>query len=239
MELDKEFIVEVFWIAIAGIPTTLKLTFISLLFASPFALAIALIKLKKVKVWSQVVTVYVSFIRGTPLVVQILLVYSLLPSVLNVLFNKLSLPGNVFDINPIVYAYSVFVLNSIATLSEVFRSALSTVPAGQAEAAYSTGMNAFQAYRRIVIPQARTVALPSVCNVTVGLLKGTSLAFMMTVKDITALAKMEAAYGYNYIEAYIVIFFIYIILCSTVQLAFKLLERSSRRYQDRGEIRVC
>ncbi len=82
-----------------------------------------------------------------------------------------------------------------------------------------------------MIPQAIVSALPNICNTTVNLLKSTSLAFMMTVKDITAVAKLNAAYGYNYIEAYLIIFFIYIVLCTVVQLLFKMLERYFSSYK--------
>ena len=68
------------------------------------------------------------------------------------------------------------------------------------------------------------VALPAVCNITVNLIKGTSLAFLMTVKDVLAVGKIAASYGYNYIEAYLDVFVVYLIVCTVVQLAYKLAE---------------
>ena len=127
--------------------------------------------------------------------------------------------------NPIVYAFVVFTLNTIAVLSEVFRSALNAVDKGQYEAALCAGLTRFQSYVRIVIPQALVSAMPNICNLTVTLIKNTSLAFMMTVKDITAVAKIQAAYGFNYIESYLDIFVIYIIVCSVVQLIFRFFEK--------------
>lgn len=105
------------------------------------------------------------------------------------------------------------------------------------EAALSIGMNRFQAYVRIIIPQALTAALPNICNTTVNLLKSTSLAFMMTVKDVTAIAKIDASFGYNYLEAYLVIFFIYILLCSLVQGVFHLTERAAAAYKKPASVR--
>ncbi len=116
-------------------------------------------------------------------------------------------------------------MNNIATLSEVFRSALLTINKGQIEAGLTSGLTFSQVYRRIIIPQALTVALPNLCTATVNLIKNTSLAFMMTVKDIMAVAKIEASFGYNYIEAYLDIFVIYIIVCSVVQYLFKVAEK--------------
>lgn len=229
--MNIKFLIDTFLLAVTGIPTTLKITVVSLLIASPIAFYMAISKIYRIKFAMQAVTVYVSFIRGTPMVLQILIVYSLLPSLLNAAVKAIGWNINVFDINPIIYAYVVFSLNTIAALSEVFRSALLTVNQGQLEAGLSIGMSVFQTYTRIIIPQALTIALPNICNITINLIKGTSLAFLMTVKDITAIAKVEAAYGYNYIEAYIDVFLVYIIVCSLTQWLFKCLENHFGAYR--------
>ena len=174
---------------------------------------------------SSLTKAYVSFVRGTPIVLQILLFYSLLPSFLNVVVKSLGLDFNVFEsIDPFWYAVIIFALNTTALLSEVFRSALLSIPRGQLEAGVSIGLSPFQTYRKIIIPQAAVVALPAVCNITVNLIKGTSLAFLMTVKDVLAVGKIAASYGYNYIEAYLDVFVVYLIVCTVVQLAYKLAE---------------
>lgn len=223
--------VATFWVALTGLGVTLKLTFIPLLLATPIAFAFAIIRLKKIQGFYQIITFYISLLRGTPIVLQILLFYSLIPSVLNVFFESLQIELDIFSLNPIIYAYIIFTLNSVATLSEVFRSALLTVQNGQLEAAKTIGLSSFQAYVRIVIPQALVSAFPNISNTTVNLLKGTSLAFLMTVKEITALAKLEAAYGYNYIEAYITIFVIYVLLATMIQMLFGFLEKRFGRYK--------
>lgn len=233
MNLNYEFMVDTFFIALSGVVATLKLTFFPLLLATPLAFFFALIRIKKIAGFYQIVGFYISLLRGTPIVLQILLFYSLLPGVLQRLFQIWNLKIDIFSMNPIIYAYIIFTLNSIATLAEIFRSGLQTVPKGQLEAAKSIGLSSYQAYTRIVIPQAMVSALPNISNATVHLLKGTSLAFLMTVKEITALAKLEAAYGYHYIEAYLTIFVIYIILCSLVQILFGVVERLAGSYKDR------
>ena len=111
-----------------------------------------------------------------------------------------------------------------ASLSEIIRSAILTVDSGQLEAALAIGLSHFQAYWRIIFPQALKSALPNLCNLVINLVKGTSLVFVMTVKDITAIAKIEAAYGYQYFESYFAIFIIYIIICGMIQLLFSWLE---------------
>ena len=69
------------------------------------------------------------------------------------------------------------------------------------------------------------MALPAVCNITVNLIKGTSLAFLMTVKDVMAVGKIAASYGYNYIEAYLDVFLVYIVICTVIQLVYAFVER--------------
>ena len=225
MKLNTEFMIEAFKASLLGIPVTLAITAVSLMISIPLALLMAVKKINSKGPVSFLINGYVSIIRSTPMVLQILLLYSLLPSLLNYLIRQvLKLAFNIFKIPAIYYAYAVFSLNTTAILSEVFRSALLTVDKGQLEAGLSVGLGKFRTYMRIIIPQALVVALPNICNVTVGLLKSSSLAFLMTVQDITAIAKLKAAYAYNYIEAYSVIFILYIILCTMVQLIFKYIE---------------
>ena len=232
MTINTAFMIQTFLDVLAGIPVTLELTFMTLLVSFPRAFFMALQKLEKKKFSGKIVSGYVSFIRGTPVVLQILFLYSLLPTILNYFIKEvLNLDVDIFALNPIIYAFVVFSLNTIAVLTEVFRSALLTVEHGQLEAALAIGLNKRQAYARIIIPQAVVFALPNLCNATINLMKSTSLAFMMTVKDITAIAKVNAAYGYNYIEAYLVISVLYIILCTVVQFGYGAVERYFSLYK--------
>ncbi len=231
MELNVGYMINTFFLALTGIPTTLFITAVALLVGLPLGFFMALSKIYNVRIVKQLVTFYVSFIRGTPVLLQILMVYSLFPSMLNIVVKRLGLPINVFDINPILYACIVFSINATAELSELCRSALLTVDRGQMEGALSIGLSRAQAYVRIILPQALVAALPNLCNVTIQLIKSTSLAFLMTVKDITAIAKVEAAYGYNYIESYIDIFLIYVLVCSITQLLFHLAEKRFGAYK--------
>ena len=225
MQLDFSYLVKTFWLCVKAIPVTLEITVVSLLLAVIPAILIALIRIHKVRVLDVLCRIFVSFIRGTPIVLQILIVYSLVPSLLNSIVKSAGWNINVFEINPVIYAFIVFGINSTATLSEVFRSAISSVNCGQLEAALSIGESRFQAYRRVIFPQAVVSALPNLCSTTVILIKNTSLAFMMTVREITAVAKIEAAYGYNYVESYIDIFIIYIAVCLAVEYIFRRIER--------------
>lgn len=225
MQLDFSYLIRTFWLCVKAVPVTLEITIVSLLLAIIPALFIALARIYHVKVIEQLCSIFVSFIRGTPIVLQILIVYSIMPSFLNSFVKSAGWSINVFEMNPVIYAFVVFGINSSASLSEVFRSAISSVNRGQLEAALSIGETHFQAFRRVVLPQAAVSALPNLCSTTVILIKNTSLAFMMTVREITGIAKIEAAYGYNYVESYIDIFIIYIAVCLLVELIFRKIER--------------
>lgn len=226
MELDYTFMIETFYKVWGGIGTTLGLTALSLIIAAPVAFYMAVLRIKGNLIGSGLTQAYISFVRGTPIILQILLLYSLLPSFLNVVVKSLGSDFNVFDsVDPFWYAVVVFSLNTIALLAEVFRSALLSIPKGQLEAGVSIGLSEFQTYCKVIIPQAMVVALPAVCNITVNLIKGTSLAFLMTVKDVLAIGKIAASYGYNYIESYLDVFIVYLIVCTVIQLAYKFAEQ--------------
>ena len=244
MQLDFSYLIKTFWLCVKAIPVTLEITIVSLLLAVIPALLIALARIHKVRVIDVICRIFVSFIRGTPIVLQILIVYSIMPSLLNSLVKSAGWAINVFEMNPVIYAFVVFGINSSATLSEVFRSAISSVDRGQLEAALSIGETRFQAFRRVVFPQAVVSALPNLCSTTVILIKNTSLAFMMTVREITAVAKIEAAYGYNYVESYIDIFVIYIVVCLAVEFIFRKIEKrvvykGIKNYRNFGRVRGC
>ena len=217
---------ETFLLVWQGAGVTLALTVLSLVLAAPAAFCFAVLRVRGQGIGGTIARLYVSFVRGTPLILQILLLYSLLPSLINALVKDLGLDINVFEaVDPFYYAVFIFTVNTIALLTEAFRSALRAIPKGQFEAGLAGGLSAFQTYVHVIIPQALVVALPSIANITVNLIKGTSLAFLMTVKDIMAVGKIAASYGYNYIEAYLDVFFVYLVLCTIVQLLFAAAER--------------
>lgn len=229
--LDFKFLIDTFFLALTGVPTALMIAIVSLLIALPLGFLLALTRLNRIPVLHHLARVYVSFVRGTPVIVQIFIIYSSMPLLLTVIFKKFEIGIDVYSINPIWYAFIIFSLNTTAILIEVFRSALSTVDKGQMEAAYSVGLTNVQAFRRIIIPQTLVVALPNICTATVNLIKATSLGYAMSLQEITLKAQMAANVGYNYVEAYIDIFLIYLILCSTVEYLFKLYEKRLSKYK--------
>lgn len=229
--LNYKFLIDTFFVALSGVPIAILITVVSLIIAIPLGFLLALIRINEVKVFNRFAQVYVSFVRGTPMIVQIFIIYNSIPLILANIFTKFNIKINIYEVNPIWYAFIVFSLNTIAILSEVFRSALGTVNKGQLEAAQSVGLTNVQAYVKIIIPQALVVALPNICTATTNLIKGTSLCYAMSLKEITLRAKVAANVGYNYVEAYIDIFLVYLIICSIVEYGFKLYENRLRTYK--------
>lgn len=223
--MDLNYIVNTFLVTLKGIPVTLIIMVVAILLSFIPALLLALGQIYKVRGVRTFSVVYLAFIRATPPILLILFFYSLFPSLLNQIFKSLGSQVEVFKFNPLYYAFIIYSLMTTGSLSEILRSAILTVDKGQLEAAQAIGLTNFQAYRRIVFPQALRSALPNLANLVINLVKGTSLVFVMTVKDITALAKIEASHSYQYSESYLVIFVIYLIICGLIQWIFRGLEK--------------
>ena len=223
--MDLNYIVNTFLVTLKGIPVTMIIMVVAILLSFIPALLLALGQIYKVRGVRTFSVVYLAFIRATPPILLILFFYSLFPSLLNQIFKSLGSQVDVFKFNPLYYAFIIYSLMTTGSLSEILRSAILTVDKGQLEAAQAIGLTNFQAYRRIVFPQALRSALPNLANLVINLVKGTSLVFVMTVKDITALAKIEASHSYQYSESYLVIFVIYLIICGLIQWIFRGLEK--------------
>ena len=225
--MDLNYIVNTFLVTLKGIPVTLIIMVVAILLSFIPALLLALGQIYKVRGVRTFSVIYLAFIRATPPILLILFFYSLFPSLLNQIFKSLGSRVDVFKFNPLYYAFIIYSLMTTGSLSEILRSAILTVDKGQLEAAQAIGLTNFQAYRRVVFPQALRSALPNLANLVINLVKGTSLVFVMTVKDITALAKIEASHSYQYSESYLVIFVIYLIICGLIQWIFRGLEKRS------------
>lgn len=233
MVLNYEFMRETFVASFRGIPITLFITAVSLLCAMPLGLIMALVRDgEKHKIWKMIFDVYASFIRGVPMIVQIMLMYVVFPDILKLIADVLHISIDIYGIPNLVYAMLLFVLWTTSFLSETFRAGLHTVDKGQLEAAVSNGLTEFQGYVRIVIPQVLTNMLPVLCTNTNTLIKMTSLSFAMSVVEITGIAKIAAGNNLCYVEAYLVTALIYIIICFTVESIFKYAERHiSKKYK--------
>ena len=172
------------------LPVTLELAALSMCIGMVLGLLLAVIRLKKIPVLRQLAAFYISLIRGTPAIVQLYIAYFGIPMFLK--YMNLN-HGTDFDISAFPgFACAVFAMgfNESAYNAETIRAALSSVDRGQIEAASAIGMTYPQALRRVILPEAMTVALPGLGNAFIGLIKGTSLAFTCAVVEMTAQGKI-------------------------------------------------
>ena len=233
--MDLGYIAKTFLETLKGVPTTLIIMIVAMVLSFLPALFLALGQIYKVKGVRTFSLVYLAFIRSTPPILLILFFYSLFPSLLNQFLKSIGSNVDIFKLNPIYYAFIIYSLMTTGSLSEILRSAILTVDKGQLEAAQAIGLTTSQAYVRIIFPQALRSALPNLANLVINIVKGTSLVFVMTIKDITAIARVEASYGYQYFESYFVIFLQYILICGLIQWGFSILEK---RYiqREKGQV---
>lgn len=230
-QLDHAFLWHTFFAVLSGLPMTLLIVMVALACALPLGFLVAVGRYSRLPVLSSLLAVYVSFIRGTPLLVQIYLLYFSLPPLLNHALAMMHIPLVLSDDQPLVYACIIFVISTTAYLSETFRSALAAVDKGQLEAAQAIGLSTLQAYLRIVIPQALVIALPSMGNIVISVVKGTSLVFVIQVEEITAKGKLAAAENLHYIEAYIDVFLVYLLLCLVIDTVFASAEKRVKKFK--------
>ena len=233
--MDLDYISKTFLETLKGVPTTLIIMIVAMVLSFVPALFLALGQIYKVKGIRTFSLVYLAFIRATPPILLILFFYSLFPSLLNQFLKSIGSDVDIFKLNPIYYAFIIYSLMTTGSLSEILRSAILTVDKGQLEAAQAIGLTTSQAYVRIVFPQALRSALPNLANLVINIVKGTSLVFVMTIKDITAIARVEASYGYQYFESYFVIFLQYILICGLIQWGFSILEKRYIR-REKGQV---
>ena len=231
--LDLDYMVQLIPRVAAGIPVSLSIACVSFIFGIMLGFFIALVKIYRVPVAMQIAQVYVSFMRGTPLLVQIFLSYYGIPLVLRYLNGIYGWNIDISSIHAITFMYISFSLNVGAYLSETIRAALLSVSKGQIEAAESIGMTTAQTLRRIIIPQAAVVAVPNLGNSFIALLKDTSLAFAASVPEIIGQAKIAAARTSRFFEAYIVAALIYWLICIVFE-RLVILSEKRLRHHERG-----
>lgn len=218
--MDKLFGWERFFENIPKILPYLSVTFQIVIYATVFgvllAVFIVLTELKRIPVLYPFFKVYVSFMRGTPMLVQLMLIYYGIPALIDPVLGT--------DINrgwsAVTFAYITFILNQGAFLSAIFYGAITSVPYGQTEAGLSVGLTELQTFRRILLPQMVRIALPPFGSDLVGLFQNSSLVFLIGVTDIMGRAKSIGAATKHVLEAYVFVVIIYIVISLTIRLLF-------------------
>jgi cystine transport system permease protein len=200
----------------AGLYFTIPLTLISFVLGILLAFFTALARLSSVKPLNAIANFYVWIFRGTPLLVQLFILFYGFPSI-----------G--LTLNPFPAAVIGFTLNVGAYSSEIIRAAIQSIPKGQWEAAFSIGMTKSQAMRRIILPQAVRVSLPPLGNSFISLVKDTSLAATITVTEMFQKGQQIASVTYEPLWLYIEVAFIYLIFSTFLSYLQAMLERRYER----------
>lgn len=201
----------------AGVQVTIPLTAIAFSAAMVIAVAVALVQFANIPIAKQLCRFYIWVFRGTPLLVQLFVVYFGLPDV-GIMLEAFTAAAIVFALNEGAYA------------SEIVRAALEAVPAGQMEAGYCVGMNYLQVMRRIILPQAMRTAVPSLANSLISMMKDTSLAFSIALVEMFATTKMIAANNWIVLPLYLEVGFIYLMMSTVLTWVQSRLEKKLSSY---------
>ena len=204
-------------ILVPGLTVTIPLTIIAFSLAMVIAVVVALIQFANVKILKQICRFYIWIIRGTPLLVQLYVIF-------------FGLPNLGIMIDPFPCAVLVFAINEGAYCAETMRAALESVPNGQIEAGYCVGMNYLQIMWRIVLPQALRTAFPPLMNSLIGMVKDTSLAANITVVEMFMTTQRIVARTYEPLALYIEVALIYLIFCTVLTRLQRVIERRLNSY---------
>ncbi|MFF2091078.1 amino acid ABC transporter permease [Paenibacillus sp. NPDC058174] len=204
---------------------TLFIVAASLVFGLLIGFLVALPRMYNVPVLKRVSQVYVSFFRGTPILIQLFLVYYGVPELLKLVNIDLS------RTDVLVFVILSYSLHSGAFISEGIRAAVNGVDRGQVEAAYSVGMNGFQAFTRIILPQALAISVPIFANLTIANLKDTSLAFTLGAMEMTGKSQTLGTATQHFIETYIALSLIYFVISTVLERTFLYVERRLLKHE--------
>lgn len=224
--MDKYFDLDYIWKALPQLFPFLKVTFLvvglAVLFGTLIGLFLAFGKMSKSKFLRIFANGYTTVMRCTPSIVLLFLVYYGIPAFAGGFFGI-----NLQDIHTGVYVVITFTLQFAAMMSEVIRSAIQSINKGQYEAAVSVGLTPFQAYRRIIFPQAFVVALPNFGNGLIAILQEGALAYTIGFVDIVGKANLIIANNYNthQLEIYIALAVIYWVVSILIEKIFEFLEK--------------
>lgn len=192
-------------------------------------LLLAVVRLYRIPLLSQFATVYISFMRGTPILIKLFLIYYGLPELMRPLGVDLS------RADPMLFVIVTYALSDAASFAEIYRGAVRSVDKGQTEAAYASGLTAFQSFRRIVAPQALVMAFPNMANTLIGSLKDTSLAFSIGVMDMVGRGQTLISATSHALEVYISLAIVYYVIVLVLERIIAAAEGRLQRHQLRPQ----
>ena len=213
MSFDFSLIWNSLPLLLAGAGVTIEITAIAVGLGFVFGLITSVCRLSGVKILNILAVCYVNIIRGTPLLVQIFLIYFALPMIIGE------------RINPFVAAVAACSVNSGAYVAEIFRAGIQSVDKGQMEAGRSLGLSWMQTMRYIILPQAFKHVIPPLGNEFISMTKETSLVSVIGFEDLTRRGQLIIAKTYGSFEIWLTVAFIYLVMTFTIAQLVSYLER--------------
>jgi putative S-methylcysteine transport system permease protein len=217
--LDLDYMLGLVPVLLRYLPLTLGMAVAAMVMALVLAVVLAMVRVLRVPLLDQLVQGFVSFFRGTPLLVQLFLFYYGLPQIVPA-FTA---------INGIQAAIAGLTLHFAAYMAESIRAAIIGVDRSQWEASQAVGMTQLQAMRRIILPQAARVAAPTLLNYFIDMIKSTSLAFTLGVTEMMGAAQKEAAGSFRYFEAFLLVAIFYWVVVEILSILQRRLELRMNR----------
>ncbi|MEC1540684.1 sulfur-containing amino acid ABC transporter permease TcyL [Bacillus subtilis] len=209
------------------LPVTLYILTLSLLFGFVLGLFLALPRIYNIPIVNQLAKVYISFFRGTPIMVQLFIVFYGIPALTGLIGIDTS------KMDPLYAAVATYALSNAAAAAEIIRAGVGSVDKGQTEAAYSIGLSGSQAFRRIVLPQALVQAFPNMGNMVISSLKDTSLAFSIGVMDMSGRGQTLITSSNHSLEVYIALSIVYYAVAILFEWFFRVAEKRIKKNQTR------
>lgn len=200
--LDLDYMTGLVPVILGYVPKTLAMASAAMVAALILAALLAVVRVFRIPLVDQLVALFISFFRGTPLLVQLFLFYYGLPQLVPAMAN----------IDGITAAVLGLTLHFAAYMAESIRAAITGVDRSQWEASEAIGMTRWQMLQRIILPQAARIAAPTLMNYFIDIIKSTSLAFTLGVTEMMGAAQKEAAGSFLYLEAFLVVAVIYWLL---------------------------
>ncbi len=222
--MDFHFMASTFPKIVSVLPMTLYISIVATVIGFIFAVLIAVARERQIPVLAPVLGVLVSFVRGTPILVQLYVVYYGLPRLL------VALDGRGGSLPATLIAISAYAINAAANLSETVRSAYHSIDSRQYQAALSVGMTPTRGIVRIVVPQLITNLIPNFANFFLDLLKDTSLVYNIGIIEIMGKSNILASFGFQYLEAYLDALFVYLITCWVFAKVLQLAELYAKKH---------
>lgn len=218
-ELDFEFVKNSLWLLLNGAIVTLEITLVEVSFGVLIGLFVGMAELSSYRLLRIPAKVYVDIIRGTPLLVQIFIIYFALPNIINM------------RIEPYIAAVVACSINSGAYVAEIFRSGIQSIDKGQFEAGRSLGLTWSQTMKMIVVPQAFRRTIPQLGNEFIAMLKDSSLVSVIGFEELTRKGQLIIAATYRSFEIWAAVAVIYLVMTLTISRFVSYLEK---KYNSKG-----